>query len=268
MIWLGPAGVGIGSKDRSSLGGIKYVAEIKLNAMELEFVRGVHMGLDVAKEVGELAKQLGVRLSIHAPYFINLCSEEKEKVEASKKRISDSIERARAMHADIVVFHPGYYGKLTKGEAYRRVKEACEELTNKDVRLGLETTGKWSQFGSVEEIIGMCKDVKNCSIVIDFAHLYARSGGKIDYSAIFDEIMKIRPKHLHTHFSNIEFTVKDGKGNERRHIPIENNRPPFELLAKEIMKRKIDITIISESPVLEQDSLIMKRTFEKLGQKF
>jgi endonuclease IV len=39
-------------------------------------------------------------------------------------------------------------------------------------------------------------------------------------------------------------------------------------LAKEILKRKIDINIISESPILEQDSFKMKKIFEKLGYKF
>ncbi|GAI47372.1 unnamed protein product, partial [marine sediment metagenome] len=44
--------------------------------------------------------------------------------------------------------------------------------------------------------------------------------------------------------------------------------PPFERLAREVLKRKVNITLISESPTLEQDSLEMKRIFEKLGYEF
>jgi deoxyribonuclease-4 len=37
---------------------------------------------------------------------------------------------------------------------------------------------------------------------------------------------------------------------------------------KEILRRKIDITLISESPTLEQDALVLKKMFEKHGYKF
>ena len=276
-VWLGPAGVPVSSKGRSTLDGIKTISDLGLNAMEVEFVRGVKMGLDMAKEVGELSKGLNIRLSIHAPYYINLCSKEKEKVKASKQRIIKSAERAHAMNADIVVFHPAYYGKLSREEAYQKVKEACEDmrdiLKNKgiiDVRLGLETTGKVSQFGTLDEIIQICRELKYCSPVIDWAHIYARQGGRIDFSGIFDKVSVLKPKHLHTHFSCIEFTsvgIK-GKGNEKRHLPLKTKKPDFEPLVGEILKRKINTTLISESPILEQDALVIKKMFEGHGYKF
>ena len=76
-------------------------------------------------------------------------------------------------------------------------------------------------------------------------------------------IEEFKIKFVHTHFSGIEF----GPKGEKRHLPI-NKHPDFETLAKEIMKRNIDITIICESPMLELDSLKMKKTFEKIGYKF
>lgn len=270
-IWVGPAGIPISSKGRSTLDGIKCVSELQLNVMEVEFVRGVKMNLKMTKQVGELAKKLDIRLSVHAPYFINLCSLEKEKVEASKKRILDSVERAYVMGGDIVVFHPAYYGKLSEGEAYQRVKKVCEEIrdTQKDngtgdVRLGLETTGKVSQFGTVEEIIQICKEVKGCDIVVDWAHIFARTIGKINFSEIFDKVSTLKPKHLHTHFSCIEYSDRG----ERRHLTLDAGKPDYYPLVKEILKRKIDITLISESPNLEVDALKMKEMFEKHGYKF
>lgn len=277
-IWLGTAGIPVGCKERSTLDGIEYVREIKLEAMEIEFVRGVKMSLDVAKQCGKLAKKLGIRLSVHAPYFINLCSLEKEKIEASKKRILDSVERAHLMHADVVVFHPGYYGKLDEKESYEKVKQACEDLIDtmkgkgwKNVRLGLETTGKVSQFGTLNENIEIAREVKGCVPVIDWAHIYARNAGKIDFTEIFSKISTLKLKHLHTHFSGMEFRSigVTGKGNERRHLNIKDGaKPDYEPLVKEILKRKIDITLISESPNLEGDALYMKKMFEKHGYKF
>jgi len=276
-VWLGPAGVPVISKDRSTIGGIKTVSDLGLNAMEIEFVRGVKMSSEKAKQVGELSKELKIRLSVHAPYYINLSSEEKEKVKASKERIIESAERAHLMNADIVVFHPGYYGKLSEEETYQKVKGACEDIIDNlngkgviDVILGLETTGKVSQFGTLEEIIRICKELKSCSPVIDWAHLYARAAGKINFSEVFEKVSVLRPKHLHTHLSCIEFLPVGmrGYGNERRHLILDTKKPDFEPLVKEILKRKIDITLISESPILEKDALVMKKIFEKHGYKF
>jgi len=273
-IFLGPAGIPTVCRISSSVEGIKTVAEIGLNAMEVEFVRGVHMNSKMAEEVGKAAKEFDVRLSVHAPYYINLSSEEKIKVEASKKRILDSLERGSLMGADIVCMHAGYYGKLTKEQTYEKIKAECKELVEKtksenwDVILGLETTGKVSQFGTVDEIVRLCKEVKGCGIVVDPAHIFARHAGTIDYSEIFDRLKVLKLRHVNFHFSGIKWRSADEGGNEWHHLPISVNEPPFEPLAKEILKRKIDVTVICESPVLEQDSLIMKNIFERMGFDF
>jgi deoxyribonuclease-4 len=277
MIYLGPAGVPISSEDYSTLGGLRRVAELGLNSMEVEFVRGVSMRNEMADEVGKLAKELGILLSVHCPYFINLCSADKQKLEASKKRILDSVERAYHMGARIAVFHPGYYVSLTPEAAFEAVERACADMLDrmksmgiKGVALGHETTGKISAFGTLDELVQLCKRVRGCAPVVDFSHLYARAAGKIDYAEVFEKLKPLRPKHLHSHFTSMEWTPAKipGYGNERRHIPIKFNKPPFEPLAKEILKRKLSITLISESPVLELDSLEMKRVFEKLGYRF
>jgi len=67
----------------------------------------------------------------------------------------------------------------------------------------------------------------------------------------------------------VEFSpVGEGRGNEKRHRDLSSNQPPFEPLAREILRRKVEITLISESPVLEQDSLRMKEIFRSLGYRF
>lgn len=260
--------------------GIECVSELGLNALEVEFVRRVGMGNETAKEVGEVAKKFGVRLSVHCPYFVNLCSLEKEKLEASKRRILDSIERAHHMGADIAVFHPGFYGKLTLEEAYRAVKGSCRDILGRakaggvrDVRLGLETMGKQKTFGTFEEIVRICKEVEGCTPVVDWAHLNCRYGGFLkkqeDYAKIFEKLKPLRLKHLHTHVTCAEYTIVEaGKGNEKHHLTLDTKKPDFEPLVKEILKRKVDITLISESPSLEADAIVLKKMFEKHGYNF
>lgn len=276
MIYLGPGGVPISSKESSTISGVKTCSSLGLNAMEVEFVRGVNMSPKLAEELEKVAKKFKIRLSIHAPYFINLCSEEKKIVEASKKRIFDSADRGELMGADAIAIHVGYYGKLSKEQAYENVKsnfldilDKMKEHGIKNVKLGSETMGKISQFGTLDEDIRLFKEI---GIVpyIDFSHIYALHAGKIDYNEILDKIGKLKLKHINSHFQSVKWNPAkiSGFGNERHHMMLALNQPPFEPLAKEIIKRKLDITLISESPILEKDSLKMKEIFERLGYEF
>lgn len=276
-IYLGPAGVPLSAEKRTTIDGLKKIAELNLTALEVEFVRGVAMSNEAADEVGKLAKELGILLSVHCPYFVNLCSTDMQKLEASKKRILDSVERAYHMGAHIAVFHPGFYGSLKPEAAFEAVERACVDMLDRmksmgirEVALGHETTGKISAFGTLDELVRLCKQIRGCEPVVDFAHLFARAAGKIDYAEVFDKLKSLKLKHLHSHFTSMEWTPAKipSYGNERHHLPIKFDKPPFEPLAKEILKRKLSITLISESPMLELDSLEMKRIFEKLSYRF
>jgi len=266
MIYIGSAGIP-SITEGDTLQGIKDIKKIGLNAMELEFVRNVYLKKDNAIEAGKTANNLGIKLSIHASYFVNLCNP--EKIEGSKKRILSSCEIGHYAGAKYIVFHPGYYGKLSKEEAYNFIKKGCEELREEidknkwNVFLGLETTGKKSQFGTLDEILKICEEVKRCRPVIDFAHIFARQGGRIDYSEVLDKVKKF--KEIHTHFSGIEFTDKG----ERKHLMISANQPDFKELGKELLnkgfgEKERDIIIICESPLIEQDGLKIKKIIDDL----
>ncbi|MBL7170307.1 MAG: TIM barrel protein [Candidatus Aenigmarchaeota archaeon] len=264
-VWIGTGGTPISSKERSTLSGLERIHELGLNCMEVEFVRGVHMKPELAEQVGELAKKLKIRLSVHAPYYINLASTDKEKIEASKKRIIDSCERGHSMGAKIVVFHPAYYGKLSPEECYQRVKRECEEMVDKlngkginDILLGLETMGKISQFGTVDECVRIAKEIKGCGVCVDWAHIYARNQGKIDFGEVIDKVLTLKNKHIHSHFSGINY----GPKGERNHLALDSNQPKYDELVKEINSRGLDITLISESPALEEDALKLKKAIE------
>jgi deoxyribonuclease-4 len=263
-IKLGPAG----SAGHGTLEGISFVKEKGLQSMEVEFVRGIHMKNELAKQCGKRAKELGISLSIHAPYYINLASVEKEKVKASIKRIIDSCERGHHIGATHVVFHAAFYGKLSPEETHDIVRESVGQMQSHidskgwKVRLAPEITGKVSQWGTLDEILKLSKEM-GCSFCVDFAHLYARNRGVIDYVKVLDKIQEAGHKHIQCHFSNINFGLKG----ELNHLDL-NGKPPFEPLAKEILKRKLDATIICESPITWKDSLKMKRVFKKLGYEF
>jgi deoxyribonuclease-4 len=264
-ILLGPAGAG--GFAGSTIEGVRKLPGLGLQTMEVQFSHGIAMGNELAKKVGLENKKYNIKLSVHAPFFINLASKEKKKVEESKKRILDSCERAHFMGADPVVFHPAYFGGVEKEKVFQATKEAIIEMQGFikrkgwEVRLAPETTGKHSALGSLDETIRLVKET-GCFLCVDPAHLFARGYGKLDFGEMLDRLKFIK-EPMHFHFSGIEYTSKG----ERNHIVLDHS-PDFMEFAKELVKRKISCTIISESPITWQDSLKMKRVFEGMGYRF
>lgn len=270
-IFLGPAGIPTITKDRTTENGIRTVHEIGLNAMEVEFVRGIKMSNDAAKRCKKVAEEFGVRLSVHAPYFINLASERESVVKNSLRMLLETVEKSELLGADTIAVHSAYYYKGDKDKTKEMVKEALLNIVYEiekrgyNVKIGIESMAKHKQFGSVMEIIDLCKNIASNHVVpyVDWAHEFARNGGNINYRSILNELEKMKLKHINTHFSCLKYI--EGKGYVDIHIDMgEKTKPEFEELAKEIVKRDISITIISESPSLEQDSLKMKRIIENL----
>lgn len=259
MIKIGVAGTaGLGYTQA-----LNKFAQLGLKAMEVEFTYGVKMHDKAAKENGALAKSLGLSLSVHAPYYINLASKEKEKLAASRKRILDSCAKAHFLRATHVVFHPGFYQERESEEVYNVIKAEVNDLmktlkSNKwKMNLALETTGKNSQFGSLDELLCLHRET-GCGICVDFAHLLARNG-QVDYGEVFKKLKGM--KHIHAHFSGIEFTAKG----ERKHLLTE--KKDITVLLKHVIKRKIDITIINESPEPLKDAVKTKKILDSLKNK-
>ena len=255
MVRVGPAGSG----GLGNLEGVRKVARMGLDCMEVEFTYGVRMSVDDARKVGALAQEKDIILSVHAPYYINLASDEKDKLAASKKRLIDSCERAHALGARCVVFHAGFYQEKTNVQTYGLIRKAILEIQGIikkrrwEVQLCPEITGKPSQFGSVAELTRLMQDT-GCGITVDFAHLYARQQGKIDYA----KLLKTLPKKFHAHFSGIEY----GEKGEKKHVVTKKKF--FEPLAKQLIKRKLDVTLINESPQPYKDAAMMKRVLKEL----
>ncbi|MEK6923658.1 MAG: TIM barrel protein [Candidatus Micrarchaeota archaeon] len=268
-LFIGPAGDCIATKGRGAAASFAHLKALGLNAQELEFVQQVYLTREAAAAVGREAAALGVRLSVHAPYFINLCSEEAAKVAASRKRISDSLDRCQALGAQgPVVVHAGFFQTRSKKECFDAVVQHCGELADAFPRakLGLETTGKHSAFGNLAEVLESCKATgrKNVVPVVDFAHLYARNMGKIDYGAVLDECLSFNHRELHCHYSGINY----GSKGELNHLPISANSPSFAPLASALKAREAKFAVVSivcESPLLEADGVRMKKLAEKEG---
>lgn len=246
-IKFGPAGLG---PVKEAISNLEEFARLGLKACEIEFVRQIYMKKEDAITIGKKAKEFGIILSIHAPYYVNLNSNEKDKVNASKERILKCCEIGHYLGAKKIVFHAGYYGAFSKEETFnnikRRISEILEVIKENEwaVELCPETMGKINVFGSIEDISNLAKET-GCSFCIDFAHILARYKENK-----FEEIERLFPqKNWHCHFSGIEY----GEKGERKHIETseDNWRGLFNFLSK-VDK---EIVIINESPNTFEDSV-------------
>ena len=256
-IKLGPAGLGpVKTADEF----LHELHSLDITACEIEFVRQIYIKKNDAIKIGEVAKELNIILSVHCPYYINLNSEDEEKVEGSKKRILQSCEIAHYIGAKNVVFHSGFFGKKIPKETYEKIKNGIVYLmseikkNNWNVNLCPEIMGKINVFGSIEEIEKLSRET-GCSFCIDFAHILARYK---DYK--FQDVKNAFPqKNWHCHFSGIEY----GDKGEKNHI--KTTKENWENLLEFLKTTDKEITIINESPTPLEDSIEGKKILENLN---
>ncbi len=276
MIIFGTAGLPIRSRG-TTLDGLQCVHDLKLQAMELEFVHSVNLKEEAARKVGELAGKLGLVVSAHAPYYINLLSEDKYKRDASRIRIIESCRIGGLACAKRIVFHPAFYGKMEKKQAYEemegQVDLILQQLNSRKIEntiLAPEVMGKISQFGTIGENFSLAKEFgfEKVNPCIDFGHLHARTNGglkkKGDFIKILEEVEQFGKRHLqtlHIHFEGIAFTEKG----ERNHLPISSKSPDFQLLAEALVEKNCSGTIICESPEIENDALEMQEIYGRMA---
>jgi len=273
---FGPAGMPITFRtvSNSVIDVPAYLRSKGLDAFEYQAVRWgqkPQIKKENAAVLGENAKLYDVWLSMHGSYYINLAGEKNVR-ESSRKRLIACVTAANWMKANVMVFHVGYYGRYTSREALKlcskTIADIIEELKIlgiESVSLGLETSGRRSQIGSLEEIVSLCELTEKTQPVIDWSHLHARDWGRLktieDFRKVIDKIESrlgtFIAKNLHCHFSKIEFTNKG----ERCHHTLEEKKygPDFRLLAKVIAEIGLNPVIISESPILDIDALKMQK---------
>jgi deoxyribonuclease-4 len=272
MITFGPAGIPLSCKGRTVRDGIIYTRNLELDAMEVQFVRGIRMTEEEAVKVRETAEEAQVELHVKAPYYINLAGDEAN-VEMSFNKILATGKLADLMGAQTVVFHPGFYGELSKEETMQRVVKNVRELRNIFVReawkprLGIEIMGKRNVFGSLEEAIEVCQKVKGILPVIDFAHIHARGNGILqnpeDFVAVFEKLAPLKLEHHLIHFTGIHYE----NGNARYRLPIKKGDLKFEPLCDVLMDANMSATIISTSPILEHDAMYMNIVFDRVKER-
>lgn len=268
-------GIPYSTKGKKSIeNGLKRIKEMGLDGMEIEYVRGVHLDYNKAKEYGKIAKELGLTLTAHAPYYINLYSKEKDKVSASYNHILNTARMLDAMNGYSVVFHAAYYMGNKPVEVYPIVKERLKEIADIAKKEALkvfirpELMGKKTQFGSLSEVLKLTKEIGgNIMPCIDFAHLHARYGKHNTYEEFAEVFEEIKAElgdealeDMHIHVSGIKYSEKG----EISHLNIRKSDFKIREFLKCLKDYNVCGVLVCESPNIEGDTLLLKLIYESM----
>jgi deoxyribonuclease-4 len=273
---FGTAGVPHSAAADSTVSGIQRVRELGLDCLEVEFVRGVHMDAETAAAVRRAAEKHGVRLSVHAPYFINLNAADEGKRLQSQERLLKSARTAAACGAVSVVFHAGYYGESAPEQTGRAVRDSLSRTASiirrelLPVSLRIETMGKRSQFGSLDEVLSLCREVEGLKPCLDFSHIYAREGRVNSYGEFERVLAKVAKKlglralhDLHIHIAGVHY----GGAGELKHLNLEEADFRYDEWLEALRDCGASGMVVCESPNLERDALMLQALYRGLVSK-
>ena len=257
-------------KPGGSVGGIHFLEELGLNALELGWVRSVRVSEKTAENIKIASQEKDVAISVHAPYYINLNADDEEWPK-SRERLMAAARAGFLSGATDIVFHPGSYFEREPAEVLKvaipRLEGCVKELRQEGnpVILRPETMGKGAMLGSLEDTLLM-SELDGVEPCLDFAHLHARPGdGSMNTYAEWMKVMESYQaalgeeslSRLHCHLSGIEYTEKG----EQNHLEISESDFDLNALFKALKESGAGGRILCESPTLEDDALFIKKSW-------
>lgn len=276
MAKFGPGGNGEAFRKwggRSTLDAPRFLRESGLDVYEYEAGQGISSTPEMLLRIGAAAKDAGIRMTFHAPYFISLSGVDPEKRLKSIDYIRSSLDAAALLGSGIIVVHTGSAAKISRAEAMRlaadTLEKTLESVDTHGVKIGLETMGKINQLGTLDEVITLCRMDPRLVPVVDFGHMNARERGGVfpdadAYLSVFDKIGDALgedvAKNLHCHFSRIEYT----DAGEQRHVTLADTAwgPEPAPFCEAIARRGLAPTVISESAGTQaEDAFFMKERY-------
>ncbi len=267
-ILFGTAGVPtFTEKKNSPVEGVMNIHKYGLDCMQLEFAHGVRMKEEVSSALRKVSYELNVPLTSHGPYYINLNAREQDKIDSSVERIIQTAKISDMCGAESMTFHAAFYMKDSPYDVFDLVEKSMnvieERLSRLDIEIELrpELTGKTSQFGSLEELLNLSKNIGSCQPCLDFSHLYARTGKYNTYEEFIEVIETVQKElgdfsinNLHMHISGIS---SNSKG-DLKHLNLSDSDFNWKELLRALKDKGCKGYMICNSPNLEVDAKMLK----------
>jgi len=292
-IKLGPAGIPLSCKGRTIVEGMDDIISLGLETMEVQTVRMIApQHFEQYWQAGVLANKTEFEMNIHGPYYSELLGGKVERGRSLTK-IESTLQAAKTINARHITLHAGHYGEMGRGvqaneqlaNIFAGIVERVHEIWHDDEdiypvfpwlkdgtpsKIGIETSGRQELWGSLEEVLEVVNHVEGTVPVLNIAHIHSRGHGSMrtseDYGEMFDQVREsIGTKEFYCHFSGVEHRT----GNAMHYTQIKKSDLNFEPLAEFIVEEGgwLDITLISDSPLLEHDAMYMLQNIEKARHK-
>ncbi len=290
---LGPAGIPLSCKGRTIVEGMDDIISLGLETMEVQTVRMIApQHFEQYWQAGVLANKTEFEMNIHGPYYSELLGDRVERGRSLTK-IESTLQAAKTINARHITLHAGHYGDMGRGRAaneqlanvFAGIVDRVHEIWHDDEdiypvfpwlkngtpsKIGIETSGRQELWGSLEEVLEVVNHVEGTVPVLNIAHIHSRGHGSMrtseDYGEMFDLVREtIGTKEFYCHFSGVEHRT----GNAMHYTQIKKSDLNFEPLAEFIVEEGgwLDITLISDSPLLEHDAMYMLQNIEKARHK-
>ncbi len=290
---LGPAGVPLSCKGRTIVEGMDDIISLGLETMEVQTVRLVSpQHFEQYWQAGVLANKTGFEMNLHGPYYSELLGDRLQR-NRSLAKVEAALQTAKTINARHITLHVGHYAETGRGQeangqvasVFKGIVQRIHDIWNDDEDMypvfpwlkegtpsliGVETSGRQELWGSLEEVLEVVNHVEGTIPVLNLAHIHARGHGRLrtseDYGELFDQVREtIGTKEFYCHFSGVEHRM----GNAMHYTQIKKSDLNFEPLAEFIIEEGswLDMTLISDSPLLEHDAMYMLQNIEKARHK-
>ena len=292
---LGPAGVPLSCKGRTIVEGMDDITVLGLDAMEVQTVSTIQpQHFDQYWQAGILSWKSDFEMNMHGPYYAELLGSKRERNRTLSK-METSLQAGKIINARHLTFHVGPYGEYEPGTeaneqvanvmagVVERVREVWgDEEEEEDYYafpwvhesepslVGVETSGRQELWGTVEEVLEVCNHVEGTVPVLNMGHIHARGHGRLrtseDYAELFDQARETYGgSTFYCHFAGVEHRM----GNALHYTQIKKSDLKFEPFAEYLAEEGdwMDITIISDSPLLEHDAMYMLQHYDKARQR-
>ncbi len=216
-----------------------------------------------------LARALDVKLSLHAPYYVDFFGSEEAR-DRSIRQLKWAGLLADGLGSTLTVSHLGFYGGGSRADSVQELTDVArgleawlQEMTGGSVHLAVEPSGHPDVFGSREEVLDLAHHVRGIVPVLNLPHLAARERttyeDPVKLRTLIDQFVEASKGDLYLNFSGVEFYGPT----EFRLTPIKRGAIRFDPLAEILADRDYDVTVISSSPLLEHDGMYLKLLYER-----
>lgn len=270
-------------KDSGLVGSVKEA--LSYNANTFMFYTGapqntkrLPIDLEKVKEADQLMKDNKIakeNVIVHAPYIINLATDDLVKREFSCNFLKEEIKRVETLGFSYLVLHPGSHVGAGTDKGIQNIADSLNKIIDKDTKVVilLETmAGKGTEVGKnfeeLESIISKIKQRENIGVCLDTCHINDAGYDLNYFDKVLDSFDKIigldKLKCIHVNDSkNIRGAKKD------RHENIGYGTIGFDNLLKVFYHEKLDCIpkiletpyIFEKAPYKEEIEMIRKKQF-------